>query len=102
MCATTPASLARTVSHHVHAGRAGPAGCYTTDGLLRQKTVPGLSIEVDLFERLPSPHGLVRSGVAPDHQSIKKVQKAFERIISDARTRYFGNVHVGTDITHAE
>ncbi|HEY6727300.1 MAG TPA: FAD-dependent oxidoreductase [Polyangiaceae bacterium] len=81
---------------------AGPAGYYTTDFLLRQRAVLDLSIEVDLFERLPSPHGLVRSGVAPDHQSIKKVTKAFDRIASDPRTRYFGNVTVGTDLTHAE
>src|SRR6186713_2813821 len=81
---------------------AGPAGFYTTDYLLRQKAVPEVCIEVDLFERLPSPHGLVRSGVAPDHQSIKKVEQAFERIASDERARYFGNVNVGTDITHAE
>ncbi|HEU5076757.1 MAG TPA: FAD-dependent oxidoreductase, partial [Polyangiaceae bacterium] len=81
---------------------AGPAGFYTTDFLLRQRVLPETSIEVDLFERLPSPHGLVRSGVAPDHQSIKKVTKAFERIVSDPRTRYFGNVTIGTDLMHAE
>lgn len=81
---------------------AGPAGYYTTDFLLRQRVLPDVSIEVDLFERLPSPHGLVRSGVAPDHQSIKKVTKAFDRISSDPRTRYLGNVTVGTDLTHAE
>lgn len=81
---------------------AGPAGFYTTDFLLKQKQLPEVTFEVDLFDRLPSPHGLVRSGVAPDHQSIKKVAKAFDRILSDERTRYFGNVHVGTDITHAE
>lgn len=81
---------------------AGPAGFYTTDYLLKQKALPDLTFEVDLFDRLPSPHGLVRSGVAPDHQSIKKVSKAFDRILGDERTRYFGNVEVGTDITHAE
>src|SRR5690606_3157389 len=81
---------------------AGPAGYYTTDFLLRQRVLPDVSIEVDLFERLPSPHGLVRSGVAPDHQSIKKVTKAFDRIANDPRLRYFGNVSVGTDLTHVE
>ena len=81
---------------------AGPAGFYTTDFLLRQRALPDLAIEVDVFERLPSPHGLVRSGVAPDHQSIKKVTKAFDRIVSDPRTRYLGNVSVGTDLTHLE
>lgn len=81
---------------------AGPAGFYTADYLLRQHDLPDVSIEVDLFERLPTPHGLVRSGVAPDHQSIKKVTKAFDRIASDARMRYFGNVVIGKDLTHAE
>jgi ferredoxin/flavodoxin---NADP+ reductase len=57
---------------------------------------------VDLFERLPSPYGLVRSGVAPDHQGIKKVSKAFDRIAAHDRLRYFGNVTVGKDISAKE
>ena len=81
---------------------AGPAGFYTTDFLLRQRAINNLRFEVDLFERLPSPHGLVRSGVAPDHQSIKKVTKAFDRIASQPGVRFFGNVDVGSDISHDE
>lgn len=81
---------------------AGPAGFYTADFLLKQKELAGVAFEVDLFERLPSPHGLVRSGVAPDHQSIKKVTKAFDRIATHERLRYFGNVEVGSDIKHEE
>ena len=81
---------------------AGPAGFYTADFLLKQREVAEIDYEVDLFERLPSPHGLVRSGVAPDHQSIKKVTKAFDRIASHERLRYFGNVEVGSDIKHEE
>ncbi len=81
---------------------AGPAGFYTTDFLLRQRELANTRFEVDLFEKLPSPHGLVRSGVAPDHQSIKKVTKAFDRIASHERVRYFGNIAVGVDITQAD
>ena len=81
---------------------AGPAGFYTADFLLRQRTLPNVSFEVDLFEKLPSPHGLVRSGVAPDHQSIKKVTKAFDRIVAHERARYLGNVDIGSDLELSE
>lgn len=101
-CKMSGATTSRGRRLRVAVVGAGPAGFYTTDLLLRQRALPDLSIEVDLFERLPSPHGLVRSGVAPDHQSIKKVTKAFDRIANDPRLRYFGNVSVGTDLTHVE
>ncbi|HWZ92448.1 MAG TPA: FAD-dependent oxidoreductase, partial [Polyangiaceae bacterium] len=73
----------------------GPAAFYTADFLLRDKTA---HVEVDMFERLPTPFGLVRFGVAPDHQSIKRVIAAFERIASHASFRFFGNVEVGRDL----
>jgi NADPH-dependent glutamate synthase beta subunit-like oxidoreductase len=80
---------------------AGPAGFYTADFLLKkQEGERPLTFFVDMFERLPSPFGLVRSGVAPDHQGIKKVTKVFERIASHERFYYFGNINVGTDILH--
>ncbi len=75
---------------------AGPAGMYAAQALLKQRD---LHVRVDLYERLPTPFGLVRYGVAPDHQRIKAVTRAYERTLADDRVRYFGNVSVGTDVT---
>jgi ferredoxin--NADP+ reductase len=72
----------------------GPAGFYAADALLRAAS----PCAVDLFERLPVPFGLVRYGVAPDHQGIKRVQVAFERTASLPGFRFFGNVEVGRDV----
>ena len=72
----------------------GPAGFYTADALLKNKQ---LIAEVDLFERLPAPYGLVRYGVAPDHQKIKSVTAAYDKLGENARVRFLGNVHVGHD-----
>jgi ferredoxin--NADP+ reductase len=78
---------------------AGPAGAFAAASLLRAHG----DAEVDLFERLPTPWGLLRGGVAPDHQEIKRLQDTFERqTLSRANCRFLGNVEVGTDITHAE
>jgi ferredoxin--NADP+ reductase len=77
---------------------AGPAGFYAADALLRSSS----AISVDLFERLPVPFGLVRYGVAPDHQGIKRVQAAFERIAQLPGCRFFGNVEVGRDLSVEE
>ncbi len=73
----------------------GPAGFYAAEALLRAST----PARVDVFERLPVPFGLVRYGVAPDHQSIKRVQAAFERTATLPGFRYFGNVEVGRDLS---
>jgi ferredoxin--NADP+ reductase len=78
---------------------AGPSGFYAAGALLQQKTV---AVSIDLFERLPTPHGLVRYGVAPDHQKIKSVSKVFDRIAADPRIRFFGNVEFGRDLTHTD
>lgn len=78
---------------------AGPAGFFTVDALLRHRTP---EFVVDLFERLPTPFGLVRSGVAPDHQKIKTVTRAFEKIAQHERFRFFGNVTVGKDVSAEE
>ena len=75
---------------------AGPTGFYTAEHLFRQSSY---RVEVDVYERLPTPFGLVRDGVAPDHQKIKQVTKAYDRIAEDPRFRYFGCVEFGTDIT---
>jgi ferredoxin--NADP+ reductase len=74
----------------------GPAGFYAAAALLRA------GAEVDLFERLPAPSGLVRYGVAPDHQKIKGAARAFDKTARSAGFRYFGNVEVGRDVSLAE
>lgn len=76
----------------------GPTGFYTAEHLFRQKE---RVIEVDIFERLPTPFGLVRGGVAPDHQKIKSVTKAYDRIASSPRFRYYGYVEFGPDVSLA-
>lgn len=78
---------------------AGPAGFYTAEALLKQKQ---LSLTIDLFNRLPTPFGLVREGVAPDHQEIKAVTRIYERLLDDPRLRYFGYVTFGADLTLAD
>ncbi|MFN8489214.1 MAG: FAD-dependent oxidoreductase [Caldilineaceae bacterium] len=78
---------------------AGPSGFYATGSLLQQKDI---QVSVDMFDRLPAPHGLVRYGVAPDHQKIKAVSKVYDRTAASARFRFFGNVEFGKDITHAD
>lgn len=75
---------------------AGPAGFYAAERLFKETD---LVIEVDLFDRLPTPFGLVRNGVAPDHQKIKSVTAAFDRIAANPRFRFFGNVELGRDIS---
>ncbi len=76
---------------------AGPAGLYATDELLKH---PGVS--VDVFDRLPTPHGLARYGVAPDHQHTKQVVGLFDKIEREDGFRYRLNVNVGDDVTHAQ
>ena len=78
---------------------AGPSGFYAAGGLLQQTEVV---VTVDMFDRLPAPYGLVRYGVAPDHQKIKSVTRIFDRTASSPRFRFFGNIDFGTDITHAD
>ena len=77
----------------------GPAGFYAAGALLASTDPPA---EVDMLERLPTPWGLVRLGVAPDHPKLKEVSRAFERIAEKPGFRFFGNVDVGRDVTHAE
>jgi ferredoxin--NADP+ reductase len=78
---------------------AGPAGFYAAESLLKQKE---LVCTIDFFNRLPTPYGLVREGVAPDHQSIKAVTRVFDKIAGNTTVRYFGNVTVGRDLSLAE
>ncbi len=74
----------------------GPTGFYTADHLLRKE---GLAVEIDMYDRLPTPFGLVRFGVAPDHQRIKSVTKAYDRIASHPNFRFFGYVEYGKHIS---
>ncbi len=77
---------------------AGPAGFYATGRLLDAEA----PVEVDLYDRLPTPWGLVRAGVAPDHPKTKAVSKVFEKIAAKPGFRLFGNVEIGRDISHVQ
>ncbi len=77
----------------------GPSGFYAAEGLLKR---PGLRVEVDMFEYLPTPYGLVRAGVAPDHQSIKSISGIYDRIARLPGFRFWGNVSIGRDISVEE
>jgi ferredoxin/flavodoxin---NADP+ reductase len=77
---------------------AGPAGAFAAASLWRMRR----DAKVDLFERLPTPWGLLRGGVAPDHQEIKRLDDTFDRETLKRGCRLFGNVEVGVDVTHAE
>src|SRR5512139_1571051 len=76
----------------------GPAGFYAAGHLLDAEE----PVEVDMIERLPSPWGLVRLGVAPDHPKIKDVSRAFEKIAQRPGFRFLGNVEVGPDLAPDE
>src|SRR5687768_9293979 len=72
---------------------AGPSGFYAADQLLKA------GVAVDVFDALPTPYGLVRAGVAPDHPKIKSVTRMYEKTAQDASFRFFGGVEVGVDVT---
>ncbi len=84
---------------------AGPAGVYTADILMRQIKAQGPSMglpaeaQVDLFEKLPVPFGLVRYGVAPDHPSVKFIMGALEKTLNNPNIRLFADVEFGKDVT---
>ena len=77
---------------------AGPSGYFAAQALQNLET-EDLKFAIDLIERLPTPWGLVRSGVAPDHPKIKSVSKVFEKIATAGNVSLFGNVEVGRDIS---
>lgn len=76
----------------------GPSGFYAAEALLRAP----IDVEINLIDRLPTPFGLVRSGVAPDHPKLKAVSAVFERILKEENVFYFGNVCVGEDLSISE
>jgi ferredoxin--NADP+ reductase len=74
---------------------AGPAGIYLADALCNQSTGP---VAVDIYDRLPTPFGLLRYGVAPDHLKVKALAAPMQRTLDDERVRFLGNVTVGVDV----
>ena len=76
----------------------GPSGFYAAEGLQREALV----VQVDMYDRLPTPFGLVRGGVAPDHQKIKSVTRVYDKIAAHPEFRFYGNVEFGRDVTHAD
>jgi ferredoxin--NADP+ reductase len=77
---------------------AGPAGAFAAASVLRARG----DAEIDLFERLPTPWGLLRGGVAPDHQEIKRLEDTFDQQTLQRGCRFLGNVEVGADLSHSE
>lgn len=77
----------------------GPSGFYAAEALLQKK---GSAVAVDMFERLPTPYGLVRGGVAPDHQKIKSVTAVYEKTALSPSFRFLGNVKLGRDLAADE
>ncbi len=77
----------------------GPAGFYTAEAALKAF---GEDIRIDILDRLPTPYGLIRAGVAPDHQSIKAVSRRYDDVATDKRVRFLGNIMVGQDVDIAE
>lgn len=93
----TASPLARLPGRFAIVG-SGPSGFYAAEALMKQMP----AARIDMFERLPTPFGLVRYGVAPDHPRIKSVTAGFERIAESQNFRFFGNVQIGRDISSAE
>ncbi len=84
---------------HIAIIGSGPAGYYTAEAA---RKAFGDAVSIDMIDRLPVPYGLIRSGVAPDHQSIKAVYKRYENVALSDNVRFVGNVSVGDDVTIAE
>jgi NADPH-dependent glutamate synthase beta subunit-like oxidoreductase len=84
---------------HVAVIGAGPAGYYCAEALQK---ILGDGVRVDMIDRMPVPYGLIRFGVAPDHQSIKAVAKRYEKVALSDNVRFVGNVAVGRDVSIAE
>jgi ferredoxin/flavodoxin---NADP+ reductase len=78
----------------------GPSGFYAAGHLLNAKAHPDLNVQVDVYDRLATPWGLVRGGVAPDHPNIKAVSRVYEKTAAHPEFRFHGNVEYGRDVTH--
>ncbi|MGV0779881.1 FAD-dependent oxidoreductase [Mycolicibacterium peregrinum] len=90
--------------YHVAIVGSGPSGFFAAASLLKFADLPDSDrdVRVDMLEMLPTPWGLVRSGVAPDHPKIKSISAQFDKTAADARFRFFGNIKVGEHVTPAE
>jgi len=84
---------------HVAVVGSGPAGFYLSQQILKQKD---LNVQIDLYEKLPVPFGLVRYGVAPDHPEVKNVEGTFTKVAQDPRVQFLGNVTLGQDVKTKE
>ncbi len=84
---------------HIAIIGSGPAGYYTAEAAIKQW---GEDIRVDVFDRLPVPYGLIRTGVAPDHQTIKAVSRRYEKTALTENVRFVGNIAIGKDVSLAE
>jgi ferredoxin/flavodoxin---NADP+ reductase len=82
----------------------GPAGLYTAEALIKQGAAldPPATVLVDVLDRLPTPYGLVRYGVAPDHKSIKSIADYLRGVLEHDRVRFVGGVHLGDDVTRED
>jgi ferredoxin--NADP+ reductase len=82
----------------------GPAGIYTAEALIKQaaKLDPPVTVQVDVLDRLPTPYGLVRYGVAPDHPSIRSIADYLRNVLEHADVRFLGGVHLGDDVTRED
>src|SRR6201992_2209535 len=82
----------------------GPAGLYTAEALVKQAALlpSPVDVHVDVLDRLPTPYGLVRYGVAPDHKSIKSVANYLRKALESPDVRFIGGVHFGQDVTRAD
>src|SRR6266516_5663794 len=85
-------------------GGSGPAGLYTAEALIKQAAAvdSGRRVRVDVLDRLPTPYGLVRYGVAPDHKSIKSIADYLRGVLEHEGVNFLGGLHLGTDITRDE
>lgn len=89
-------------THRVAVVGAGPSGLYAVAALTSAQRPADRPVQVDVIDRLPTPFGLVRYGVAPDHQKIKLVTKVLAKPLESGQARYLGNVVVGTDVAHTD
>src|SRR5262252_1392932 len=82
----------------------GPSGLYAADALVKQaaKLDPPVTVQVDVIDRLPTPYGLVRYGVAPDHPSIKSIAEVLRKVLEHPQVRFLGGVHLGDDVTRED
>jgi NADPH-dependent glutamate synthase beta subunit-like oxidoreductase len=86
------------MTHRVVIVGAGPSGFYAADGLLRGNP----DLHIDIIDRLPTPFGLVRAGVAPDHQGTKAIVRQFEKLLTQPDVRFCGNLEIGRDMSWDE